>query len=143
MENLRHPDRRLRHAISFPFIWGMAVPIFITDVLFEVYHHVCFPLYGIPLVKRSEYIRVIDRAKLPYLTWQERIGCAYCGYVNGWFHYASTIAARTESYWCGIAHLEDRGYKATEYEKQFVKYGDEACLRKRYAMHDEMFGKEE
>lgn len=123
----------LRHAISFPFIWGMLIPIAITDLLFEIYHRVCFPLYGLPLVKRSDYIRILDRAKLPYLTWQERIGCAYCGYVNGWFHYASVIAGITEGYWCAIAHIEGRGYIPTEHEKSFAKYGVEAPIRRRHS----------
>lgn len=127
-----------RHVASFPFIWGMLIPFLIIDILFELYHRICFPLYGIPLVKRSAYIRIVDRAKLPYLTWLERIGCAYCGYVNGWLHYASVIAGKTESYWCAIAHLEDRGYVPTKHEKMFAKYGDGAPLRRRYAEHQEV-----
>ena len=136
--------RTLRHILATPFIWLMIVPTVFSDILLEVYHRVSFPLYGIPYVKRSDYIRIVDRAKLPYLSWPERLGCAYCGYVNGWLHYASVIAGKTEAYWCAIAHLEDRGYVPSEHEKSFVKYGDEAALRKRYARfaenetHDEV-----
>jgi hypothetical protein len=70
----------------------------------------------------------------------ERLGCAYCGYVNGWLHYASVIAGRTESYFCAIAHLETKGYKPSEHEKFFVQYGDEAALKKRYFMHELKYG---
>lgn len=131
----------LRHAIATPFIWLMIVPVVFADILLEIYHHICFPLYKYPLVKRSEYIRIVDRAKLPYLSWWERFGCAYCGYVNGWLHYASVIAGKTEHYWCAVAHLEDRGYRPAEHEQDFVKYGDEAELRKRYFEHDERLRK--
>jgi hypothetical protein len=130
----------LRDYLSAPFIWMMFIPAVILDIFLEVYHHICFPLYGIPYVKRSEYIRVTDRAKLPYLKWYEKINCAYCGYVNGLLHYASVIAGKTESYWCAVAHLEARGYIPTEHEKYFAKYGDEAALRRRYFLHDKEFG---
>ena len=135
-----HPGRLLRHAIATPFIWAMIIPVLFADLCIEIYHRITFPLYGIPYVKRSHYIRIVDREKLPYLTWAERMGCAYCGYVNGWLHYASVIAGKTESYWCAIAHLEVRGYVPSEHEKAFVKYGDEAALRKRYHLHDVRYG---
>jgi hypothetical protein len=95
---------------------------------------------GIPYVERSQHIRVFDREKLPYLTWIERFNCMYCGYANGWLHYASVIAGRTENYFCAIAHLESRGYVASEHELSFAKYGDEAALRRRYALHDLRYG---
>jgi hypothetical protein len=128
----------LRHVVAAPLIWLMIVPVVISDICLEIYHRIAFPIYGIPYVKRSEYIHIVDRAKLPYLSWSEKLGCAYCGYVNGWLHYASTIAGRTESYFCAIAHLEVRGYIPSEHEKSFVKYGDEAALRKRYSTHQLM-----
>ncbi len=131
--------RTLRHLISAPFIWVVLLPVLILDVFMEMYHRICFPLYGIPCVKRSEYIQIFDRSKLPYLTWIEKMGCAYCGYVNGWLHYASVIAAKTESYWCAIAHLEQRGYVPPEHEKDFAKYGDEATFHKRYALHHKLY----
>ena len=132
-----------RHVVSGvivgPVITFLLIPIAITDICVEIYHRICFPIYGIPYVKRSRYIRISDREKLPYLTWYEKLWCMYCGYVNGWFHYASTIAGRTENYFCAVAHLEERGYVPTEFEKSFAKYGDEAALRKRYASHEEKY----
>ncbi len=133
----------LSYLVATPIIWLMIVPVVISDVFIEIYHRICFPIYGIPYVKRSQYISIIDRAKLPYLTWSEKLGCAYCGYVNGWFHYASVIAGRTESYFCAITHLEERGYIPSEHEKSFVHYGDEAALRRRYAEHELKYGKQE
>ncbi len=136
MEKRKFKNRFLRHVASSPFVWSLIIPVVISDIFLEIYHRICFPLYGLSYVRRSEYIRIIDRAKLPYLTWFEKIGCAYCGYVNGWLHYASVIASKTEHYWCAIAHLEDRGYIPSEHEESFVRYGDEAELKKRYRMHD-------
>ena len=134
--------RKSRETLSAPFIWGAIIPIVFADICLEIYHHVCFPLYGISLVKRSHYIRVTDRAKLPYLNWLEKIFCAYCGYANGWLHYASVIAGKTENYWCAVAHLEDRGYVPTAHEKSFAKYGDEAALRRRYDNYEKRYGNE-
>ncbi|HUD02647.1 MAG TPA: hypothetical protein VMR46_01325 [Candidatus Paceibacterota bacterium] len=130
----------LRYFVAAPLIWLMIVPIVIADIFIEIYHRIAFPIYGIPYVKRSEYIHIVDRAKLPYLNWMERLGCAYCGYVNGWLHYASVIAGRTESYFCAISHLETKGYKPSEHEKYFVQYGDEAALKKRYFLHELKYG---
>jgi len=132
----------LRYLIAVPLTWLMIIPIIIADIFIEIYHRIAFPIYGIKYVKISHYISIFDREKLPYLSWYEKIGCAYCGYVNGWLHYASTIAGKTESYFCAISHLETRGYIPSEHEKSFVKYGDEAALKKRYFMHDLKYGKE-
>ncbi len=129
----------LRNLVAGPLVWAVLIPIVIADLIVEIYHRVAFPIYGIPLVKRSQYIRVTDREKLPYLTWKEKLACAYCGYINGWLHYASVIAGRTESYFCAITHLETRGYVPSEHEKSFMKYGDEQALLRRYAQHKELY----
>lgn len=126
--------------LATPFLWLMLIPLVFLDIFLEIYHRICFPLYGIPYVARSHYIRITDRAKLPYLSWYEKINCAYCGYANGLLHYASVIAGKTESYWCAIAHLEARGYVATEHEKFFARYGDDGSLQRRYFLHKKEFG---
>ena len=136
MENRKYKNRDSRHLVAAPFIWLMIVPVVIADIFLEIYHRICFPLYGMPYVRRFEYIRIADRAKLKYLTLFEKFSCAYCGYVNGWLHYASVIAGKTEHYWCAVAHLEERGYKPAEHEQSFVKYGDGAELKRRYFIHD-------
>lgn len=129
--------------VAQPIIWGMAIPVVILDICMEIYHRVCFPILGMPYLKRSHYIRIIDRGKLPYLSWPQKLGCMYCGYVNGWLHYASVMAGMTENYFCAIMHLEERGYIPSEHEKSFTKYGDEASLRKRYSLYNQKYGKEE
>ncbi len=130
----------IRWLVGAPLVWLMIVPVVISDIFLEIYHRIAFPIFGIKLVKRSQYIRVLDREKLPYLTWYEKAGCVYCGYVNGWLHYASVIAGRTQNYFCAIAHLESRGFIPSEYEKSFAKYGDEAALRRRYEQHYRDYG---
>jgi len=122
----------IRHAISFPFIWSLIIPLAITDLWVEIYHHICFPLYGIPLVKRKNYIK-IDRQKLKYLHPIDKIDCAYCGYANGFTSYLSEIAARTEKYWCAIKHRKYKGYKEPKHHKKFIKYGDKKAYEKKGA----------
>jgi len=107
----------------------MLVPLVFADLCIEAYHRICFPLYGLPYVPRRRYIRIWDRARLRYLAFPERIFCAYCGYTNGWLHYAAVIAAETETYWCGIQHRVDGTYEPASHEQRFLPYGDEVALR--------------
>ena len=132
----------VRWLVGAPLVWLMIVPVIISDIFLEIYHQIAFPIFGIRKVKRSQYIKIWDREKLPYLTWYEKIGCMYCGYVNGWLHYASVVAGRTQNYFCAIAHLESRGFVPSEYGKSFAKYGDEAALRRRYEQHHRDYGTE-
>jgi hypothetical protein len=130
MEYLRyHGGRWLRHYLSMPFIYMMIVPLIIIDIFLEVYHRICFLLYGLPYVIRSDYIR-IDRHKLLYLNFMERINCAYCSYANGWTHYATAIAANTEKYWCGIKNDKYKGFHEPAHHKGFLEYGDEKGFEK-------------
>ncbi len=78
-------------------------------------------------MKRSAYIR-IDRQKLSYLAWFEKINCAYCGYANGVVGYVSAILAETEKYWCGIMHAKYKGFHAPKHHKQFLPYNDQQAL---------------
>lgn len=112
------------HLITFPFIWLPIFPTIFLDLIMEIYHHISFPIYGLEKVKRSEYIRIWDRAKLEYLNPLDKINCAYCGYANGVFPYLAEICKRTEGYWCGIMHDAKYPMKAREYQKEFAKYGD-------------------
>lgn len=129
MEFRHHPARWLRHWISAPFIYTMIVPIVILDVFLEIYHRICFPLYGIAYVKRWQYIRM-DRHQLSYLHWLEKINCAYCSYANGLAAYTVQIAGETEKYWCGIKHQEKPGVFPQLHQKDFLKYGDEEAFNK-------------
>jgi hypothetical protein len=129
MEHKKLRYQRIRHIINAPFIWFLLIPLVILDVCTEIYHQVGFRLCGIPLVKRSNYI-VMDRHKLSYLNFFQKLACAYCGYANGLMLYLGEIAARSEIYWCGIMHQKKKGFIPTRYHRDFLKYGDEAGFRK-------------
>ena len=89
--------------LSAPVIYAGVVPFVLLDLFVSVYQAVCFPIYGIARVKRSDYL-VFDRHHLAYLNALEKLNCAYCSYANGLIAYVREIAARTEQYWCPIKH---------------------------------------
>ncbi|PIS05272.1 MAG: hypothetical protein COT81_02000 [Candidatus Buchananbacteria bacterium CG10_big_fil_rev_8_21_14_0_10_42_9] len=128
MKNIHYPARWFTHLLFAPIIYAMIIPLVFLDICFEIYHRVCFPIYGIPYVKRSQYI-IIDRHKLRYLNILQKLNCAYCGYANGLLKYASVIAGETEKYWCGIMHK--RGIPLP-HQKNFLPYGDKEAYE-RYA----------
>ena len=109
--------------ISMPILWAPLPFIIILDIIVEIYHHSCFPIYGIEKVRRRDYIRIIDRGKLKYLTPFQKLGCMYCGYVNGSAAYLVEIAGRTEKYWCGIMHEKKTGMKIHNHhiKNNFIK----------------------
>lgn len=72
---------KVRHLLSAPFIYAPFPFLVILDLVIEIYHRICFKLYRLPYVKRSDYI-IIDRHKLAYLNLIEKINCCYCGYGN-------------------------------------------------------------
>ena len=118
-------SRRIRHLLSAPFIFVTVIPLVILDIFIEIYQNVVFRLYMLPLVKRSDYIK-IDRHKLEYLNFLQKIFCTYCGYANGLLHYSCVIAGTTEKYWCGIRHQESPGFVPPPHHKDFLAYGDKA-----------------
>ncbi len=114
--------KKVKHLISLPFIYSMIVPAFILDFFITTYQFFAFPLYGIPRVKRKDYI-IHDRRFLDYLNVVQKIHCIYCTYVNGLFAYAMEIGARTERYWCPIkAASKPKTYH--DWYKDFADYGD-------------------
>ena len=123
----RNPRLFLNHLVSAPFIYFQIFPLVFADVSIEIYHRICFPLYGLPYIKRGKYI-VIDRQKLSYLTMHEKINCMYCGYGNGLLHYLSAIAGESEKYWCGITHAKHAGVLVQDQQKNFLPYGDEKAF---------------
>jgi len=135
MEYRKFRSRRVwLHLISAPFIW-LPLPIFIVlDIIIEIYHNICFPIYGLEKVKRSAYIQIMDRNRLQYLDPLEKLGCMYCGYVNGGLLYFKEIAGRTEKYWCGIMHQSKPGFKTQvhQVEGDFTPYGDRAEFERKY-----------
>ena len=131
MEYRKYPSRKLRHYLSIPFVLMTMIPLAILDIFGELYQHVCFPLWKIPIFRRKDYIR-IDRYKLRYLNLGEKMGCFYCSYANGLMNYAMAIAGRTEIYWCSIRHKKYEGFVEPLHHKIFLKYGDEKAFRKKY-----------
>ena len=115
--------------ITAPVIWSCVIPVAFLDVVAEIYQFICFPIYGIPKVRRRDYI-VIDRHHLRYLNTMEKFNCAYCGYVNGLLAYVQEIAGRTEQYWCPIKHAMSLKTRHSRYSN-FLDYGDAEQYRKR------------
>jgi hypothetical protein len=108
--------------ITAPVIYAMIVPLVALDLFVSVYQAVCFPVYGIPKVKRADYF-VFDRHHLAYLNALEKLNCAYCSYANCLIAYVREIAARTEQYWCPIKHAR-RVIGSHERYMKFDDYGD-------------------
>lgn len=131
MDYIKNKERHFFNIISLPIIFSVFIPIIILDIWVEIYHRVCFILYGLKYVKRSDYIK-IDRQKLDYLRWYQKLGCAYCGYANGLVGYWTEIGARTEQYWCGIMHKKSENFKAPKHHRNFVKYGDKDEFEDKY-----------
>jgi len=121
---------RIRYGLTAPVIYGMIVPAVILDLSVTLYQAVCFPIYGIPRVRRSDYI-VIDRHRLPYLNTLQKLNCIYCGYFNGLIDYVREIASRAEQFWCPIRHARRVKGVPTRYW-HFMRYGDGQDLRKRW-----------
>ena len=105
-----------------PIVYSLIVPVVIFDVLVWFYQLICFPVYKIPKVNRSDYI-VLDRHKLQYLNIIERFNCMYCGYVNGFIAYAQEVGARSEQYWCPIKHAQRLENSHPRYH-EFLPYGN-------------------
>jgi len=118
---------KLKHILSAPFIYMQIIPLVIFDVFLEIYHHICFPVYQIPLVHRGDFIKM-DRHRLSYLSWYEKANCAYCAYANGWMRYAGMIAGESEKYWCGITQKKYADVGIPDYQKEYLPYGDEKAF---------------
>lgn len=134
MNSRKYPERGWIHIASMPFIWAPLPFVMMVDLFIEIYHQVGFPMYRLEKVKRGDYISITDRYHLSYLTFPEKLGCMYCGYVNGVVLYWKEIAARTEKYWCGIMHQGHPEFKRLEYQKKldFAEYNDERDFEQKY-----------
>lgn len=118
---------RLTVALTAPVIYAGWIPFLLIDLFVTVYQHICFPVYGIPRVRRAQYM-AFDRGDLPYLNAIEKLNCFYCSYGNGVAAYVREIAARTEQYWCPIKHAR-RMLQAHERYAEFFEFGDAAAFR--------------
>jgi len=112
----------LAYILSAPVIYGMIVPLALLDLSVTMYQHICFRIYGVPRVCRSDYL-VVDRHHLGYLNAIEKLNCVYCGYANGLMAYAREITARTEQFWCPIKHARRIPDPHSHFER-FLDFGD-------------------
>lgn len=87
---------RPQNLITGPVIYCMIVPLLILDLSVTLYQALCFPIYHIAKVRRTDYI-VLDRHQLEYLNFFEKFHCNYCGYASGLVAYAYEMLARTSS----------------------------------------------
>jgi 5-methylcytosine-specific restriction endonuclease McrA len=122
-------DAKLTSFLTTPAILSCIIPVTLMDFWATAYQFICFPAYGIPKVRRRDYI-ILDRHKLRYLNSIERLNCAYCGYVNGAIAYVQEIAGRTEQHWCPIKHAVRLKTMHSRYSR-FLDYGDAEAYRQR------------
>jgi hypothetical protein len=121
-------ESRPLNVMTAPIIYSGLAFFLMLDLFMTFYQAVCFPIYGIPRVRRSEYM-VFDREDLPYLNIIEKFNCFYCSYGNGLAAYFREIAARTEQYWCPIKHARRIKSAHSSYAR-FFEYGDAESYRK-------------
>ena len=129
-------ESELRNVVSAPFVYAMIIPFVMLDIFLFVYQSVCFPLYRIPKVKRSNFV-VVDRQHLGYLNVVERMNCMFCGYADGLLAYTRQIVSRTEMYWCPIKHAR----KILDPHRQYARFADFGA-GEQYAAHLTMMRKE-
>lgn len=98
-------NARFFTVLTAPVIYAVIVPFLLLDLSMTIYQTICFSAYGIPKVRRRDYI-VFDRHRLAYLNVLEKFNCIYCSYANGMIAYVQEIASRTEAYWCPIKHAQ-------------------------------------
>lgn len=108
--------------LTAPLIYSLILPFALLDAFVTVYQAACFPVYGVPRVRRRDYI-IFDRGHLAYLNAIEKLNCVYCSYANGLIAYVREVASRTEQYWCPIKHAR-RVIAAHELYGAFIDYGD-------------------
>jgi hypothetical protein len=113
--------------LTSPLIYACVIPFALLDLFVAVYQAVCFPVNGIPRVRRRDYL-IFDRARLPYLNSIEKLGCLYCSYANGLLAYVREIAARTEQHFCPIRHAAKVQAPHSRYP-HFLPYGDARAYR--------------
>jgi hypothetical protein len=120
-----------RTLLASPLLYALIIPLVFLDLCLELYHRIVFPILGIPLVHRREYI-LIDRHRMSFLPIVLKIACAYCGYANGLLQYAVRIAGDTERYYCPSKHQALPGFHAPLHHETFSRFGDAKEFEKRF-----------
>jgi len=130
-------DAHLLTVLTAPVIYAMIVPIIFFDLSAMLYQAICFPVYGIPKVRRRDYL-VFDRHHLAYLNALEKLNCAYCSYANNTIAFVREVVARTEIYWCPIKHAR-RVLGPHPYYRGFADFGDAEAFHARMATMQDGF----
>jgi hypothetical protein len=138
---LRRAHRRVKQSIpsyilegsplsllTAPVVYSLLAPLILFDLWTTAYQWVCFPIYGVPRVRRRAYF-VIDRHTLAYLNGIEKVNCTFCSYANGLLAYVREVAARTEQYWCPIKHARAIPAPHQRYHF-FLDFGDAEGYRR-------------
>jgi len=120
-------DARPAMILTAPAIYALIIPLALLDLFVAIYQTACFPVYGIPRVRRGDYL-AFDRGQLAYLNAVEKLNCSYCSYANGVLAYVREVAARTEEYWCPIKHAR-RVLGVHPRYGSFLDYGDGDAYR--------------
>lgn len=89
--------------LTAPVVYTLVLPLAVRDLGVCLFQLVCFPIWGISRVRRSDYV-VIDREHLAYLNAVQKVNCVYGGYATGFIAFMQEVAGRTEQYWCPIKH---------------------------------------
>ncbi len=132
-------NARLAHILTAPVVYSVVFPLLLLDLVIFLYQQICFRVYGIPMVRRADYV-VIDRQHLAYLNAIEKFNCVYCGYGNGLIEYVREVIAQTEQYWCPIKHAR-RTPNPHHRSEKFADYGDvEAYQKKLKELRKELRG---
>jgi hypothetical protein len=113
--------------LSVPMIYACLIPLLLLDLFVAVYQAVCFPIYGIPKIRRKDFL-ICDRERLAYLNAVEKVGCVYCSYANGLLAWVAEIAARMEQRFCPIRHAHPVLRPHSRYSR-FLPYGDARAYR--------------
>ena len=109
-----------------PLVWFCIFPALFLDIVMSFFQIICFPVYGIPIVKRSDYI-VLARHSLKYLNIIEKVNCVYCGYCNGLMGFVREVGGRAEQHWCLIKHARKVGSTQSGYNKFFDDGDADSC----------------
>jgi len=115
--------------LTAPVIYSLIIPLALADAWVSAYQAICFRAYGLPRVKRSDYL-AFDRQKLNYLNVIEKLNCDFCAYANGVVAYVREVSSRTEQYWCPIKHAVRITDPHRRYY-EFLEYGDAEGYRAR------------
>ena len=120
---------------GMPFIYALIIPIILLDAFASLYQTVCFPIYRMPKVPRSNYMQ-IRRTGLESLNIVDRMNCYYCSYANGVLRYVQKIAAETERMWCPIRQLQKKNYTPPPHHTDFAENGTKDVLNQYYTHYE-------